>query len=81
MAELNRFLRGWRQYYRYGNSSRHFAKLDRYVKERMALLLSKRHGRRGRGYGLKLIISSGNNLGLERLVGTVEFKHTVHAVR
>lgn len=81
VAELNRFLRGWRQYYRYGNSSRHFAKLDRYVKERMALLLSKRHGRRGRGYGLKLLISSGNNLGLERLVGTVEFKHTAHAVR
>jgi RNA-directed DNA polymerase len=79
--QLNQFLRGWRQYYRYGNSSRYFAKLDRYVKERMALLLSKRHGRRGRGYGLKLIISSGNNLGLERLVGTIEFKRTAHALR
>jgi len=79
--ELNQFLRGWRQYYRYGNSSRHFAKLDRYVKERMALLLSKRHGRRGRGYGMKLIISSGNNLGLERLVGTIEFTRTAHAGR
>lgn len=79
--QLNQFLRGWRQYYRYGNSSRYFAKLDRYVKERMALLLSKRHGRRGRGYGLKLVISSGNNLGLERLVGTIEFKRTAHALR
>jgi RNA-directed DNA polymerase len=79
--QLNQFLRGWRQYYRYGNSSRYFAKLDRYVKERMALLLSKRHGRRGRGHGLKLIISSGNNLGLERLVGTIEFKRTAHALR
>ena len=72
---------GWRQYYRYGNSSRYFAKLDRYVKERMALLLSKRHGRRGRGYGLKLIIGSGNNLGLERLTGTIEFNRTAHAAR
>jgi RNA-directed DNA polymerase len=79
--QLNQFLRGWRQYYRYGNSSRYFAKLDRYVKERMALLLSKRHGRRGRGYGLKLVISSGNSLGLERLVGTIEFKRTAHALR
>jgi RNA-directed DNA polymerase len=35
--QLNQFLRGWRQYYRYGNSSRHFAKLDSYVKDRMAL--------------------------------------------
>jgi Group II intron, maturase-specific domain len=72
---------GWRQYYRYGNSSRYFAKLDRYVKERMALLLSKRHGRRGRGYGLKLIIGSGNNLGLERLTGTIEFNRIAHAAR
>jgi RNA-directed DNA polymerase len=79
--QLNQFLRGWRQYYRYGNSSRYFAKLDRYVKERMALLLSKRHGRRGRGYGLKLIIGSGNNLGLERLTGTIEFNRTAHAAR
>jgi group II intron reverse transcriptase/maturase len=79
--QLNQFLRGWRQYYRYGNSSRCFAKLDRYVKERMALLLSKRHGRRGRGYGLKLIIGSGNNLGLERLTGTIEFNRTAHAAR
>src|SRR5438445_295796 len=48
VSELNQFLRGWRQYFRYGNSTRCFAKLDRYVDERMALLLSKRHGRRGR---------------------------------
>ncbi len=81
VAELNQFLRGWRQYYRYGNSTRCFAKLDRYVDERMALLLSKRHGRRGRGYGLKLIIGSGNRLGLERLVGTVTFARTAHAAR
>ena len=47
VEELNRFLRGWRQYFRYGNSSRSFAKLDRYVTERMALLLSKRPPRPG----------------------------------
>jgi hypothetical protein len=47
----------------------------------MALLLSKRHGRRGRGYGLKLIIGSGNNLGLERLTGTIEFNRIAHAAR
>jgi RNA-directed DNA polymerase len=79
--EINQFLRGWRQYFRYGNSARCFAKLDRYVEERMALLLSKRHGRRGRGHGLKLIIGSGNRLGLERLAGTVRYRRAVHAVR
>src|SRR5262249_9120670 len=59
VADLNDYLRGWRQYYRFGNSTRRFAALDDYVEERMALLLSKRHGRRGRGHGLKLIIGSG----------------------
>jgi len=80
VEDLNQFLRGWRQYYRFGNSTRCFANIDRYVIERMALLLSKRHGRHGRGYGLKLIIFSGNRLGLERLVGTIAFGRTAHAL-
>jgi len=73
VADLNRFLGGWREYYSYGNSTRCFAKLDQYVVERMALLLSKRHGRRGRGHGMKHIVMSGNRLGLVRLVGSVRF--------
>lgn len=81
VEELNRFLRGWRQYFRYGNSSRSFAKLDRYVTERMALLLSKRHGRRGRGNGMKHIIMSGNRLGLVSLAGNVEYGRLAHAAR
>jgi RNA-directed DNA polymerase len=79
VQDLNLFLRGWRQYYRIGNSTRRFAKIDRYVIDRMALLLSKRHGRRGRGYGLKLIICSGDRLGLQRLAGTIDFDRSVHA--
>ncbi len=67
VADLNQFLRGWRQYYRWGNSTVRFARIDRYVEERMALLLSKRHARSGRGYGLKLLIGSGNRLGLRQL--------------
>ncbi len=73
VGDLNHFLRGWREYYRYGNSTRGFAKLDRYVVERMALLLSKRHGRQGRGHGMKHVVMSGNRLGLIRLVGSVRF--------
>lgn len=81
VEDLNRFLRGWRQYFRYGNSSRRFAKLDRHVTERMALLLSKRHGRSGRGNGMKHIIMSGNRLGLESLAGNVRYGRLAHAVR
>jgi RNA-directed DNA polymerase len=80
VGDINRFLRGWRQYFCFGNSTRCFAKLDRYVIDRMATLLSKRHGHRGRGYGLRLIILSGDQLGLERLVGTVDFGRTAYAV-
>jgi RNA-directed DNA polymerase len=79
--DLNRFLRGWRQYFRYGNSARSFAKLDHHVTERMALLLSKRHGRSGRGNGMKHIIMSGNRLGLESLAGNVRYGRLVHADR
>jgi len=79
VEDLNQYLRGWRQYYRFGNSTHRFAKIDRYVVDRMALLLSKRHGRRGRGYGLKLIILSGDRLGLERLTGTIVYGRTAHA--
>jgi RNA-directed DNA polymerase len=81
VSELNQFLRGWRQYYRYGNSSRSFAKLDRYTTERMALLLSKRHGRHGRGNGMKHVIMSGNRLGLVSLAGNVEYGRLAHAGR
>jgi hypothetical protein len=47
----------------------------------MALLLSKRHGRRGRGYGMKPVINSGNRVGLVSLVGNVVYGRTVHALR
>jgi len=73
VGDLNHFLRGWREYYRYGNSTRCFAKLDRYTVERMALLLSKRHGRTGRGLGMERFVRSGNRLGLLRMVGSVRF--------
>lgn len=73
VGEINQFLRGWGQYYRLGQSTRRFKALDEYVVERMALLLSKRHDRAGRGHGLKHIVLSGNRLGLVRLSGTVVY--------
>jgi len=36
MMALQRYLRGWCQYYRHGESTRIFAALDRYVIERVA---------------------------------------------
>jgi hypothetical protein len=45
------------------------------------LLISKRHGRRGRGHGMKHVIMSGNRLGLVKLSGTVQYGRIAHAVR
>ena len=49
VAELNQVLRGWGAYFRVGNSPRKFAQVDSYVRERLALFLSKKTGRRGDG--------------------------------
>jgi len=47
----------------------------------MALLLSKRHGKHGRGNGMKHVIMSGNRLGLVSLAGNVEYGRLAHAGR
>jgi RNA-directed DNA polymerase len=48
VAKLNQVVRGWAGYFRHGSSSRKFAIIDRYVHERLAMLDSIKHGRRGR---------------------------------
>ena len=45
---LNPILGGWMNYFKYGNSSRKFGELDRYVQERLALWWSKKHQKTGR---------------------------------
>jgi RNA-directed DNA polymerase len=47
---LNRGLRGWGAYFRYGNSARKFAHVDAYVHERLAIFASIKHGLHGRSY-------------------------------
>jgi len=50
VGRLNRVLRGWGAYFRYGNSARKFAHVDAYVHERLATFASIKHGRHGRNY-------------------------------
>lgn len=45
---LNRVIRGWRNYFRVGNSTKKLADLDRYVRLRLWIFLRKRQGPRGR---------------------------------
>lgn len=50
VEDLNPVLRGWGQYFRWGNSTRKFYAIDRYVNERLAILASRKQGRRGRNW-------------------------------
>ena len=47
VTEVNQALRHWGAYFRVGNSTRKFHQVDEYVRERLALFLSKKTGRRG----------------------------------
>lgn len=47
VGNLNRVLRGWSAYFRYGNSARKFQDVDLYVHERLAIFASTKHGKTG----------------------------------
>jgi RNA-directed DNA polymerase len=69
--ELNRLLRGWAGYFRYGNSARVFDKIQHYVRSRLALFIARRY-RRSRGFGWGAVVhQSLGRLDLFDLNGTV----------
>lgn len=71
VEDLNRFLRGWAAYFRYGNSADQFDKINRYARMRLAIFIAKRH-RRTRRFGWYVVAyASPNQLGLIDLHGIV----------
>ncbi|MQA00129.1 MAG: hypothetical protein GEU80_12520 [Dehalococcoidia bacterium] len=70
VQELNRFLRGWAGYFRYGNSARHFRTVEAYASMRLQLFVSKRRrwARRHLGRGVH---GFADRLGLLTLDGWV----------
>jgi group II intron reverse transcriptase/maturase len=71
VQDVNRFLRGWAGYFRYGNSARHFLRMMTYATARLALLMAKRH-RRTRSYGWWAVVHrSSDRFGLINLNGSV----------
>src|SRR6266581_6675760 len=80
VADLNRFLIGWGGYFRHGNSSRCFDKIDNYAFDRVARFLGKKHKARrpfkdGRG-----LLAERRDLIPRKLVGTI-YHGPVHATR
>ncbi len=71
VQDINRFLRGWAAYFRYGNSARYFGKIMGYARMRLTGVIAKRH-RRSRAFGWSVIaFQSPNYLGLINIDGTV----------
>jgi RNA-directed DNA polymerase len=70
VSEVNRFLRGWTGYFRYGNSASTFDKIRQYALMRVALFVAKQH-QRGRLWGFAQVYESPVTLGLISLNGIV----------
>jgi RNA-directed DNA polymerase len=75
---LNRSLRSWAAYFRYGNSARKFDLIDSYVHERLAILASNKHGMSGRNWKGRFNGVWLSSLDVHRLQGTVR-RDLVHA--
>jgi RNA-directed DNA polymerase len=54
VRDLNRFLRVWANYFRYGKSRLHFTRITTYALRRLALFVAKRHKRKS-GYGMTVV--------------------------
>ena len=71
VGNVNRFLRGWAGYFRYGNSARMFTKIRHHALMRVVGVIAKRH-QRSRAYGRSVVMfSSEDQLGLISLDGIV----------
>jgi group II intron reverse transcriptase/maturase len=68
---INPLLRGWMNYFRFGNSSKQFSHIDMYVHERMALWWSKKHQKRGRRWKRDYNYTRHRATGIQRLTGNI----------
>ncbi len=80
VKDLNPVLRGWGNYFRWGNSSGKFAAVDCYVNQRLAQLASVKHGLRGWNWATRFTHGWATGLGVYRLKGTVRY-WAAHAPR
>ena len=72
VAEVNRFLRGWAGYFRYGNSAAHFDRMRTFAVQRLARYVGYRYqGRRFKHGWYQVVHASPDQLGLLSLDGII----------
>lgn len=87
IEELNPLLRGWCNYFRTGNASRHFNTIDNYVTQCLHRLLRRRRCHQGRGRNRRPVLWSRDwpherfvhDFGLHQLLGTIRYPGASHA--
>jgi hypothetical protein len=65
---------------RHGNSTQQFAQLDRFVFDRIARFIARKHGSRNWRRGVVDLVESRTTLGIYRLAGTIGYS-AAHASR
>jgi Reverse transcriptase (RNA-dependent DNA polymerase)/Group II intron, maturase-specific domain len=70
VGDLNRFLRGWPGYFRYGNSTVQFDTIIRHAERRLQLWIAASHQQPWR-YGRQQFVAHPNRYGLISLNGTI----------
>lgn len=76
IARLRPVMLGWAAYFRSGNASKAFMKIERHARRRLSLLLQRR-SQRAKGY--HLTFQEAHRLGLPRLQGTIRYPGGPHA--
>lgn len=71
---LNPILRGWMNYYRYGNSTKRFGQIDFYVNERLTIWWSKKHQRASRWWSGDFTRIELRECNVQRLRGNVIYR-------
>jgi RNA-directed DNA polymerase len=79
VEELNPVLRGWGNYFRWGNSTRKFTQIDSYVHERLALFDSKKRNQRGRRWAEVHTYAWFKGLGVHLLAGSIRWRQAATA--
>lgn len=87
IEELNPLLRGWCNYFRTGNASRHFNTVDNYVTQCLHRLLRRRRCHQGKGRNRRPVLwwrdwpheRFVRDFGLHQLLGTIRYPGASHA--
>lgn len=73
VKQINPVLRGWMNFFKFGNSSNTFNAIDRYVHQEMALWWRKKHGKKGRGWKEDYTYQKHKACGIVRMTGNVMY--------